>query len=216
LSGSSGPAPLRVPRLTRRLRDLESKSQWSPQKASTTTSCKSSSPTSLLQTLPLFLKFAGPSWLAHFPGCTARSDFITIKLRGIREYATRLSLETPPLVIYVSPKGSDALFRCQGTPRLGRARPEHRLALLLTVKVFSNLTLHTPRYTRDSKYSGEAKDTARPALSSGLCLCFASCRLSRILHLYGWQRIAAALAIHNVKAASSYSSDRGPAHRGTN
>ena len=94
-------------------------------------SCKSSSPISLLQTLPLSLKFAGPSWLAHFPGCTARSDFITIKLRGIREYATRLSLETPPLVIYVSPKGSDALFRCQGTPRLGRARPEHRLALLL-------------------------------------------------------------------------------------
>lgn len=129
-SGSSGPASLEFERQTRRLRDLESKSQWSPQKASTTMSCKSSSPTSLLQTSLLSLKFAGPSWLAHSPGCIARSDFITIKLRGIQEYA-RLSHENSLLVIYATPKGSNTLCRCKGTPRSGRTRPEHWLASLL-------------------------------------------------------------------------------------
>jgi hypothetical protein len=95
-------------------------------------SCKSSSPTSLLQTLLLSLKYANLFWLAHFPGYIARSVFITTKPKDIQEYATRLSLENlTPLVIYAPEKDSDPLCRCQGTPKPGRTRPEHRLASLL-------------------------------------------------------------------------------------
>jgi hypothetical protein len=94
-------------------------------------SCKSSSPTSLLQTLLLSLKYANLFWLAHFPGYIARSVFITTKPKDIREYATRLSLENlTPLVIYTPEKDSDPLCRRQSTPKPGRARPEHRSASL--------------------------------------------------------------------------------------
>lgn len=95
-------------------------------------SCKSSSPTSLLQTLLLSLKYANLFWLAHFPGYIARSVFITTKPKDIQEYATRLSLEIlTPFITYAPEKDSDSLCRCQGTSKPGRARPEHRLASLL-------------------------------------------------------------------------------------
>ena len=95
-------------------------------------SCKSSSPTSLLQTLLLSLKYANLFWLAHFPGYIARSAFITTKPKDIQEYATRLSLENlTPLVIHTPEKDSDPLCRRQGTPKSGRARPEYRSASLL-------------------------------------------------------------------------------------
>jgi hypothetical protein len=95
-------------------------------------SCKSSSPTSLLQTLLLSLKYASLFWLAHFPGYIARSVFITTKPKDIQEYATRLRLENlTPLVINAPEKDSDPLCRRQGTPKPGRARPEHRSASLL-------------------------------------------------------------------------------------
>jgi hypothetical protein len=95
-------------------------------------SCKSSSPTSLLQTLLLSLKYANLFWLAHFLGYIARSAFITTKPKDIQEYATRLSLENlTPLIIYTLEKDSDPFCRCEDTPEPGRARPEHRSASLL-------------------------------------------------------------------------------------
>jgi hypothetical protein len=95
-------------------------------------SCKSSSPTSLLQTLLLSLKYASLFWLGYFPGYIARSAFITTKPKDIQEYATRLSLENlTPFVIHAPEKDSDPLCRCQDTPKPGRARPEHRSASLL-------------------------------------------------------------------------------------
>jgi hypothetical protein len=103
--------------------------KWSRPKASTLMSCKSSSPTSLLQTLLLSPKYANLFWLAHFPGYIARSAFITTKPKDIQEYATRLSLETLTcFVIYPPEKDSDPLRRCQGAPKPGHARPEHRSA----------------------------------------------------------------------------------------
>jgi hypothetical protein len=94
-------------------------------------SCKSSSPTSPLQTLLLSLKYANLFWLAHFPGYITRSVFTTTKPKDIQEYATRLSLENlTSLVTYTPEKDSDPLCRCQGTPKPGRARPEHRSASL--------------------------------------------------------------------------------------
>lgn len=129
-------------------------------------SCRLSSLISLIQTLLLSLKFATLSWPALFPGCTAHSVFITIKQRGIQEYATRLSLENPtPLVIYASNIDSNALCRCYGTPKPGRACTEHWLASLLEgpdldlihfidLRVIPNTrvkqrTLPDPRFFRD-------------------------------------------------------------------
>lgn len=95
-------------------------------------SCKSSSPTSPLQIFLLSLKYANRFWLAHFPNYIARSVFITIKQKDIPGYATRLRLENLTLlVIYTPEKDSDPLCRCQGTPKPGRTRPEHRSASLL-------------------------------------------------------------------------------------
>jgi len=94
-------------------------------------SCKSPFPTSLRQTLLLSPKYANLFWLAHFPGYIARSVFITTKPKDIQEYATRLSPENlTPLVIDAPEKDSDPLYRRQGTPKPGRARPEYWLASL--------------------------------------------------------------------------------------
>jgi len=102
--------------------------RWSLPKASTLTSCKSSSPTSLLTTLLPSLKLTSPFSPARFPDYIARSASTTIKRRGIQGYATHLSLEHMPpfcnLCLYK--KDCDALRCGQGTPIPRLARPELR------------------------------------------------------------------------------------------
>ncbi len=114
--------------------------------------CKSSSPTSLLQTLLLSLKYANLFWLAHFPGYIARSGFITTKPKDIQEYASRLGLENlTPLVIYAPEKIVTPFAVVKAHPNLAAHVQNIGLPRCL---MDSYLTSSTLRYTRDPQYSG--------------------------------------------------------------
>ena len=144
--------------LTRRERDERKK--WSPPIASTLMSCKSSSPTSLLQTLLLSLKYANLFWLAHFPGYIARSAFITTKPKDIQEYATRLSLESlTPLIIYTLEKIVTPFAVVKTHPNLAAHVQNIGLRRCLRDSYLTSyLTLSTLRYTCDPQYPGQATD----------------------------------------------------------